>query len=109
MNICAGIRSTGQRLALARVKSAMRSVLLLVLGTVGGAAALALAAVLAFASVVAGRATAVSFTGILAFAGVLVGLLGVRLLAAVDGCGRRHCGCTCEEPCESCTHYERTH
>jgi hypothetical protein len=41
------------------------------LGAVGGAAALALAGVLAFAAVVAGLATALTLAGVLAFTGVL--------------------------------------
>jgi hypothetical protein len=50
---------------------------LLVVAAVGGAAAFALARVLAFATVVTGLATAFAFAGVLAFAGVNVLLLGI--------------------------------
>ena len=57
------------------------------LGAVGGAAALALAGVLAFAAVVAGLATALTLAGVLAFTGVLFfhlfagGLVGTVILS----------------------------
>src|SRR5262249_34853987 len=47
---------------------------LLLVGLVGGAAALAFAGVLAFAAVVAGLAAALAFTRVLAFTSVLVGV-----------------------------------
>ena len=58
----------------------------LLLGSVSGAAALAFARVLAFASVVAGRAAAVTFARVLAFTSMLVGLLSVGFLPGVAGC-----------------------
>ena len=55
----------------------------LFLGTVGGAAALALAGILALAAVVAGLAAALALAGVLALAAVVAGLAATLALAGV--------------------------
>jgi hypothetical protein len=57
------------------------------LGAIGSAAALALAAVLAFAAIVSGLTTALAFAIVLALAGMLI--LVVHTDQANTGCGRR--------------------
>src|SRR5215472_14093799 len=74
----AGVRAALYRTATVRERPrtpALRMRLAVLVRAVGGAAALALAGILALAPIVAGLAAALAFAGILARAGVLLHLL----------------------------------